>query len=152
VRLFYTANILTMCKCGECCECRSSLPKSLSIEIANSKNDMPLVTDVPAVAKPIFRHGHHGRLNWLDAATSFLKRIYLNRVIPSLPAAEKMPQRLRSRAEFHRKFRAGAHCGPLRVAGAGNKQCRVDEYEAVRLYARAMLPAFLASARQRQLF
>jgi hypothetical protein len=52
----------------------------------------------PALAKPKFRHWHHGRVNWFAAAVSFLK-------------------------------------------------CRVGEYEAVRLYTRAMLPGCLASAK-----
>jgi hypothetical protein len=40
---------------------------------------------------------HHGRLNWLAAAASFLKRIYSNRMIPRLPAAETMPRRAGAR-------------------------------------------------------
>jgi hypothetical protein len=62
----------TICKGGERCEYRASLPKSRSIEIASGKNGLPSVTDAPTVAKPEFRHWHHGRLNWLVAAASFL--------------------------------------------------------------------------------
>ena len=47
-------NTLTICKCGKRCECRSSLPKSRSIEIANSKNALPLVTSALAVAERNF--------------------------------------------------------------------------------------------------
>jgi hypothetical protein len=75
----------TICKGGERCEYRASLPKSRSIEIASGKNGLPSVTDAPTVAKPKFRHWHHGRLNWLAAAASFLKRIYSNRTILPLP-------------------------------------------------------------------
>jgi hypothetical protein len=57
------------------------LPKSRSIEIASGENELPSAIDAWATAKPKFRHWHHGGLNWLDAAASFLKRFYLNRTI-----------------------------------------------------------------------
>jgi hypothetical protein len=132
LRLFYKGDGVTMCKFGKRVECRSSLPKSRSIEIASSKKELPSVTDAPAVAKPKFRYCDHGRANWPDVAASLLRRIDLS---------------------------FGILRPPLRVAGAGNswvlkirKQCRVSEYEAVRLYAKAMLPGCLASARLRQFF
>jgi hypothetical protein len=66
------------------------LPKSRSIEIANSKNDLPSVTDVRAGAKPKFRHRHHGCLNWLAAAVRFLQRIfYTKRAILPVPLSSK---------------------------------------------------------------
>jgi len=52
------------------------LPKSRSIEIANSKNGLPSVPDVRAGAKPKFRRRYHGCLNWLAAAARFLQRIF----------------------------------------------------------------------------
>jgi hypothetical protein len=43
------------------------------------------VADARAGVKPKFRHWYHGRVNWLAAAASFLKRIYSNRVVLPLP-------------------------------------------------------------------
>jgi hypothetical protein len=83
------------------------LPKSRSREIASGKNGLSSVAEVPAVAKPKFRYWHHGRLNWLDAGASFLKRIYSNRAILPLP----------------RQYRAGPGATTRdrnNVAGAGN--------------------------------
>jgi hypothetical protein len=85
LQLFYTANTLTICKGGERSECRASLPKSRSIEIASGKSGLASVADARVVTKPRFRHWHHGRLNWFAAAASFLKRIYSNRAIQPLP-------------------------------------------------------------------
>jgi hypothetical protein len=82
-------------------------------------------------------------LNWLDAAASFSKRIYLNRMIPRLP--------------LPRKCRGGRGRNDPRIATTSqapeiHQQYRVGEHEAVSLYAKAMLPARPASARLRQLF
>ena len=54
MRLFYTANTLAICKFGNRCECRSSLPKSRIGEIANSKKALPLVTCALTVAERNF--------------------------------------------------------------------------------------------------
>src|SRR5579862_9045621 len=94
LQLFYTANTLTICQCGKGLECRSSLPKSRSIEIANSKNGLPSVTDVRAGAKPKFRRRYHGCLNWLAAAARFLQRIfYTKRAILPAPAVDRISRR-----------------------------------------------------------
>jgi len=74
------------------------LPKSRSIEIANSKNGLPSVTDARVDAKPKFRHRHHSCLNWLAAAVRFLQRIfYTKRAILLLPAVEQISRRAGAR-------------------------------------------------------
>jgi len=47
------------------------LPKSRSIEIANGKNGLPLITDALAMAKPKFRYWDHDRPYWPNVAASF---------------------------------------------------------------------------------
>jgi hypothetical protein len=47
------------------------LPKSRSSQIASGKNELLLVADAPATAKPKFRDWDHGRPNWPGATAGF---------------------------------------------------------------------------------